>query len=204
MASNLSDYEKLRAQNIQKNNARLRSLGLISAAEERVSNNTALGISNAPDEKEKSDSEDSECSDEEEDYEDISTGTSTDKKKRKRGKVSVNGPPRQGMRKSLRLRGISCTLKHAKGDNKPKDKESIQKERMERVRECRETRLRAAKAVAELGAEAAAKENPTATYEHCLMRVKTMTSKALINRVRFYMLATFDRVSKKIFLSRCL
>jgi hypothetical protein len=203
MASNLSDYEKLRAQNIQKNNARLRFLGLISAVEERVSNNTALGISNAPDEKEKSDSEDS---DEEEDYEDVSTGTSTGKKKRKRGKESVNGPPRQGMRKSLRLRGISCNLKHAKGDNKLKDKESIQKERMERVKECRETRLRAAKAVAEVGAEAAAKENPTATYEHCLMRVKTMTSKALVSRVRFICSQRLNEslFRLKTFLPRCL
>ena len=36
----------------------------------------------------------------------------------------------------------------------------------------------------EAGAEQAAKENPTATYEHCLMRVRTMSDKGLRNRVK--------------------
>jgi hypothetical protein len=36
----------------------------------------------------------------------------------------------------------------------------------------------------EAGAEKAAKENPTATYEHCLMRVRTMSQKGLCNRVK--------------------
>ena len=181
MSSNLSDYEKLRAENIRKNNARLRSLGLISALEERVSNNDALGISNPPEEKETIDNK---KGDDDDEYEDVSISGSTGKKKRKRGKVTVS-EPREGTRKSLRLQGINISgnLKDIQGDDKSKDVKAIQRERMERVRECRETRLRAAKAVAEAGSEAAAKENPTATYEHCLMRVKTMKTKALVTRV---------------------
>ena len=56
---------------------------------------------------------------------------------------------------------------------------------LENFKECRETRLRAANAIADIyGADAAAKKNPTATYDHCLMRVRTMTDKALANRVK--------------------
>jgi hypothetical protein len=67
-------------------------------------------------------------------------------------------------------------------------------EREDRVRECRRVRLLAAKAIADddAGAEKAAKENPTATYEHCLMRVKSMTEKALANRVK-----TIERAAGK-------
>jgi hypothetical protein len=41
--SNKSDYEQLRARNIERNNARLRALGLISAKEEEQSNAFAWG-----------------------------------------------------------------------------------------------------------------------------------------------------------------
>jgi len=52
------------------------------------------------------------------------------------------------------------------------------------VEECRGTRQRAAVEVARAGAVRAGRENPTATYEHCLMRVRSMTEKGLGNRVR--------------------
>ena len=39
----LSEYEQSRARNIERNNARLRSLGLITVAEERRSNDLAWG-----------------------------------------------------------------------------------------------------------------------------------------------------------------
>jgi hypothetical protein len=68
-------------------------------------------------------------------------------------------------------------------EEKSYNAEDIARERIERVKECRETRLRAAKALALEGAEKAAEENPTATYEHCLMRVKTMSEKRLATRV---------------------
>jgi RNA-binding protein YhbY len=38
--------------------------------------------------------------------------------------------------------------------------------------------------VSEQGAAQAARENPTASYEHCLMRVRTMTEKGLSNRAK--------------------
>jgi len=66
----------------------------------------------------------------------------------------------------------------------PSTKEEIEKEREERVVECREARLRAATEVAEAGADKAAMENPTASYKHCLMRVRSMSEKALANRVK--------------------
>ncbi len=153
------DYEQLRARIIERNNARLRALGLISALEEERSNAAAWGRELPPvmeaHEKEGSDGEWEE---------------SPRSKKRKR-KISIEEPSR----KSLRLQG-----------EKPEIVLHVDtpKERHERVRECREVRLQAARAVAAAGAEKAAKENPTATYEHCLMRVGTMTDKALANRVK--------------------
>ena len=50
--------------------------------------------------------------------------------------------------------------------------------------ETREARLRAAKEVAKAGADKAAMENSTASYAHCLMRVKSMSEKALGTRVK--------------------
>ena len=149
----LSEYEQTRARNIERNNARLRSLGLISAQEQRQSNNSALGpfVSEA----------------------------STKKRKKDAARTD-------GSRKSLRLQGIDANVSviGKPMNESPESKvERITKEREERVQECRETRLRAAKAVAEAGAEMAAQENPTATYEHCLMRVQTMSEKGLANRV---------------------
>jgi len=146
----LCEYEKIRAQNIKRNNAKLRSLGLISALEEKTSNANASGT--------------------------VPVGN-----KRKRC-YSAKVPPTEGSRKSLRLQGVGADLKPIQYS--PRDDDEILKVRAARVKECRETRLLTAKTVAVAGAEAAAKENPTATYEHCLMRVKTMKDKGLANRVR--------------------
>jgi hypothetical protein len=164
----LSAYEKLRINNIKRNNAKLRELGLISAFEEKQSNAIAEGVHVAGEGKENT-----------------KTGTNENenektpkKKKRKRN----DGPVEGGSRKSLRLQGIGVDLKPV--EEKRYNAEDIAKERIERVKECRETRLRAAKALALEGAEKAAEENPTATYEHCLMRVKTMSEKRLATRVK--------------------
>ena len=150
----MSLYEKRRLENIKKNNAKLRALGLISILEEMKSNSAAAGFH----------IEESEP-------------------KRKRKKLSVKTEPREGSRKSLRLQGIPSE-EAGPIRSESIDRESVLKERQERVKECREARLRAAKAVAESGAEAAAKNNPTATYGHCLMRVKSMSEKGLANRVK--------------------
>ena len=188
----LSDYEKRRLENIKRNNARLRSLGLISALEEKRSNAIAEGIELY----ERSDSEDEDNSDDEE-WNNETHGKG-EKKHKKKKRVSSKKEPVEGGRKSLRLQGIGVDLqvlpekptdresimKEREERVTESDRESIMKEREERVTECREVRLRAAKAVAECGAEAAAQENPTATYEHCLMRVQSMTHKGLANRVK--------------------
>mmetsp|Transcript_29275 Transcript_29275/g.59025 ORF Transcript_29275/g.59025 Transcript_29275/m.59025 type:complete len:223 (+) Transcript_29275:256-924(+) len=149
----LSVYEKARAINIEKNNARLRALGLISANEERKSNASAWGL------EEKS---------------------SNIKRK------PSSRPPSEGCRKSRRLLKLSSEISEnvVTGGNEEERQEGIEKEREAIVKECREARQRAAMEVAKLGVESAARENPTATYEHCLMRIRSMTKKGLINRVR--------------------
>jgi len=149
----LSDYERARAINIEKNNARLRALGLISANEERKSNASAWGL------EEKS---------------------SNIKRK------PSSRPPSEGCRKSRRLLKLSSEISEnvVTGGNEEERQEGIEKEREVIVKECREARQRAAMEVAKLGVESAARENPTATYEHCLMRIRSMTKKGLINRVR--------------------
>mmetsp|Transcript_29496 Transcript_29496/g.56051 ORF Transcript_29496/g.56051 Transcript_29496/m.56051 type:complete len:223 (-) Transcript_29496:2229-2897(-) len=149
----LSDYERARAINIEKNNARLRALGLISANEERKSNASAWGL------EEKS---------------------SNIKRK------PSSRPPSEGCRKSRRLLKLPSEISEnvVTGGNEEERQEGIEKEREAIVKECREARQRAAMEVARLGVESAARENPTATYEHCLMRIRSMTKKGLINRVR--------------------
>lgn len=158
-----SEYEQRRARNIVRNNARLRSLGLITRREEERSNALALGkpVNDRPvGRKEESNGE----------------WTHSHKKKKRKSNIV------EASRKSLRLQGITPELEIL--GPRPCLRLDTPEEREERVRECRKVRLRAAKAVAEAGADKAAKENPTATYEHCLMRVKSMSDKALANRVK--------------------
>ena len=177
----LNDYQKLRAKNIERNNARLRSLGLISALEEKQSNASAWGRSLPLLVASENESDDDD--DEEEDWVgDDDKASKSKPKNRKR----IKSDRQQGSRKSLRLQGIGADGNSLVADLPIRDQESIRKEREQRVKECREARLRAAKAVAEAGAEVVGKENPTATYGHCLMRVKTMTEKGLANRVSAY------------------
>ena len=152
-------YEQFRIDNIIRNNAKLRELGLISEAEEKKSNLLAQGIEDK-DEKEKKNSQ-----------------PNADKKRKRQ-----NIPTREGSRKSRRLQKLDVDIQSLPLPDKDNN-EDIEIERIERVKECREARLRAAKAVADAGAEIASKENPTASYEHCLMRVKTMTPKKLETRV---------------------
>lgn len=144
--------------------------------EEKRSNAQAEGIvlqeSNSS-----SDESDSESDGEWEDSEKNKKGKKSKKRKRN-DKI-----PREGSRKSKRIQGIGVDDQPLPAELKSKD--DLLRERVERVRECREVRLRAAAALAQNeGAEKAAKENPTATYEHCLMRIRSMTEKGLLNRVK--------------------
>jgi len=178
----LSGYDKVRALNIERNNARLRVLGLISAAEERRSNDAAWGRvicsgrgAAFVDNRDDGDGVDEEWGD---------PRRPSGAKKRKKGE---RGAPRQmeGSRKSLRLKGIRVDgTELPSKESREERAERLRTEREEMIQECREVRLRAARAVAEAGAEKAARENPTATYEHCLMRVRTMNERGLANRVK--------------------
>jgi len=178
----LSDYEVLRATNIARNNARLRALGLISAAEERASN--GLASSSFPSILSTSRTK---------------TATSGVKRKHptKQTKTGGNQDPdaidqtQPTSRKSLRLQGIRPKLDNpfqpptdVSSEEGIPGENQIEEERAARVQECREIRLRRALEVSHEGADKAAAENPTASYEHCLMRVRTMTEKGLANRVK--------------------
>eukprot|EP00546_Thalassionema_frauenfeldii_P008737 CAMPEP_0178926840 /NCGR_PEP_ID=MMETSP0786-20121207/18786_1 /TAXON_ID=186022 /ORGANISM="Thalassionema frauenfeldii, Strain CCMP 1798" /LENGTH=240 /DNA_ID=CAMNT_0020602067 /DNA_START=29 /DNA_END=751 /DNA_ORIENTATION=+ len=175
----LNDYETKRAENIERNNARLRALGLISALEEKRSNALAWGRQLNTDDTDKEDEEDSDA-----EYKDDNVG------KRKQRSKQIMEPSR----KSRRLQGEEPETSNPSGTEQPSTTRPSRhegitafesaEERQARVEECRQARQRAALEVANAGAAAAAKNNPTATYDHCLMRVKTMTPKALENRVK--------------------
>lgn len=172
----LSEYESARARNIERNNARLRSLGLISIREEKTSNDIAWGRDVV--EEANHDSSDEESSSDEE-YSEGNQQSSTKRKRKK--KVQPKVQPREA-RKSRRLMNIPSE-EHTSEDPTEK-RQRIRQERLAMVEECREARQRAALEVAKAGAKVAGTENPTATYEHCLMRVRSMTEKGLMNRVR--------------------
>lgn len=174
----LSDYEQGRARNIERNNARLRQLGLIGREEERMSNDVAWGRCRQPHDEvlvRKRDDEDGE-------YNIDDDGLKKGKKRPRKPKVA--SPPREGSRKSRRLANQPA-LGEEGIDNWRNDKTLTTKERRAAlVAECREARQRAANEVAMAGFQLAAKQNPTASYEHCLMRVRSMSEKALATRVR--------------------
>jgi hypothetical protein len=181
-APTLSEYEQARAKNIERNNARLRSLGLISTLEERLSNDTAWGRHSHGKENDGCDS-----SSDDEYVDGDSTAISKKNKKRSRSKFT----PEEGSRKSRRL--INLSSQYDPGDTfgdgdetsaeyAAEKKHRSQMEREALVAECREARLRVANELANAGV-AEAKGNPTASYEHCWMRVRSMTEKSLANRV---------------------
>lgn len=166
-AAELGDYERTRARNIERNNARLLALGLISELEEKRSNAQAWGME---------------------------VLSQPSKKKRKMGNEE-RIQPKIPSRKSARLRGIEPVILGERNLASDENKEVREEdpnafepesaaERLARVEECRKARQRAALEVAKAGVESSGKENPTATYDHCLMRVKTMTPKRLANRVK--------------------
>jgi hypothetical protein len=186
----LSAYEQCRIDNIKRNNARLRALGLISAFEERRSNAISCGINEKATSDDDNDDNDDKGSDGDGEWneEEGQDNGNDNKRKRKRKPRPKNEPPREGSRKSRRLKGENTGRLSSPDDIELSNKDPVilEQEREERVMECREARLRAANAIAACGrgAEEAARKNPTATYEHCLMRVKTMTEKGLLNRVK--------------------
>ena len=150
----LSEYEQLRYDKIVVNNAKLVALGLLSKNEERISNLKASGATVTP-----------------------TTPSAT-----KKNKPSSKPLPQEG-KKSLRLQGLDpngelALLTSLSG-------EEIHVERAARIIECREARLRAANALAKSGINLTIMEKQctTATHEHCMMRIRTMSEKALNTRI---------------------
>jgi len=176
-----SEYEITRARNIERNNAKLRSLGLISEAEERVSNAAAWG---------KSSSSSSTAAPEKNNQTDTTSSPSRKRKRTKKGhQEKAQGQSSIPSRKSLRVKGLApdgstSSSTQQSSMARAQTKLSLEQERQQRQDECRQARQRAAVQHASLGAARAARENPTATYEHCLMRVRTMTDQQLRNRVK--------------------
>lgn len=184
-----SEYEKERINRIIRNNAKLKSLGLISALEEERSNRAARG----------------------EELPSSTAGSNTKIKKPKDGKKRKK-EVKVATRKSRRLQGLDTEVKGiiaevdkvelSKEDfirmrNEEDDyegltqehilkQEALTRERIHRVRECARMRQKAVTALAEAcgSFDAAAKKNPTATYDHALMRIQSMTHKGLANRIR--------------------
>jgi hypothetical protein len=183
----LSEYEQARARNIERNNARLRSLGLIGHIEERRSNDMAWGRQHCGSgENFASDDGDSSSDEEYVDGDNISKT----KKKKKRSRSALS--PKEGSRKSRRLMNLSTQYdsddifgdgRETSTESATERKDRLQMEREKLVAECREARLRVANELAMAGVMDAAAGNPTASYEHCMMRVRSMTEKGLANRV---------------------
>lgn len=172
MEPKLSEYETARARNIERNNARLRALGLISKLEEERSNSAAWCLPLPTNEVSKS-------------GEKTRIVTSRRKRNRSRAVEKSSSPPR----KSRRLRGIhpddnTMFMQQLSPEISTTENSEKEQDSKKRRDECRAARQRAALEYAALGAENAAKENPTATYDHCLMRVRTMSDKQLLNRCK--------------------
>ena len=166
----LSQYEIQRARNVERHNERLRQLGLISAVEAERSNAAAWKkpyvSSTAADSV-------------------IKPEPAKESRKRKsaaKKRGAGDEPQSTRGRKSLRLQGLQPDgAKEVVDENDAVHKETLRERRAVLSREARQ---QAALKTSELGFDKAAQENRTATYEHCLMRVRTMSEKALANRIR--------------------
>lgn len=173
----LSEYEIQRAQNITRNNQRLRELGLITALEEERSNAAAWGKTSTT--KTTFENEDND----EHQHKPKKPSTTIKRKRPDKSDEEVQNITNRS-RKSARLQGLGPEGNHVPIFTVKEKEEQREKERLAMIEECREARQRAALRVMEAGAEKAAKENPTATYEHCLMRVRTMTEAGLRKRIK--------------------
>ena len=194
----LSDYEQLRARNIERNNQRLRELGLISILEEQQSNDSAWGRHGSGGSANKDD----------DDGLDLAATTTkirkNNNKKKKRTLQESTNESAIASRKSARLQGLDPELGGINEDGDSSDNgsgssttndgnnRSVDQLRKDRVEECRSVRN---KRLMLYGGtdneeedtktfEKAKQENPTASYGHCLMRVRTMSEKQLQNRIK--------------------
>ena len=163
-----ADYEQLRQDNIRRNNEMLRSLGLLTSS-------NSLGVLADLQRREAASG---------------AGGGAAKQAKKKKKKAAAKRPrpqdaPDGTARRSRRLRGEKAELQGAEVDEWL-EQETYRAEAPieERIEASREAKLRAANEVAKAGADAAAMENPTASYEHTLMRVRSMSEKRLATRVK--------------------
>jgi hypothetical protein len=187
--SALSDYEVRIAQNIERNNTRLRELGLISKQEESWSNLMAwkknVPAGKAP--AHQSLLKRRHAKDDEEYHDDKDDGSESDDfvpKRTKHVKAEAIGSP-VSRRQSRRLAGNDPEIADISRPS-PQRTKTVHVKHEDDYDELRVARLQRAIDVS-LEPEAmenAAKRNKTATYQHCLMRIRTMPLHLLPRRIQ--------------------
>jgi hypothetical protein len=156
----LSDYERIRMQKIVRNNAKLRSLGLITQREEEQSNAKAKSWKNSNGHSESKSSLIRKSSNSKKIFDDT------------KNRIVLRSSAR-GARSSLRLQGLPALIDND-GDGKAKH-------------QCSETgpmySNRGVTKSAPLTSQSMT-SNRTATYQHCAMRIRTMSHAQLQQRIR--------------------
>jgi hypothetical protein len=171
-AASLSEYQIARARKIERNNAKLEALGLISSAEATVSNAVAWG--QAIRETKGALAKDAVKHE----------GGNIKSKKRERAKDdpkdATEDSERLPRRSSQRLRGIKPQYESGDVSTLPTQNRQRHIWTLSEVDDVG----RSEGTDAETRPSSSSRENPTATYAHCLHRVRTMTEKQLQNRIR--------------------
>lgn len=177
--SRMSEYQIMRARNIERNNAKLREIGLMSEEEEKRSNAIAWGRLISDDK----DTNSSIC-------QSGQTQVANNKKKKKR----VSSSAETDSQEQPRTRRSSSRLKKLEKQEQENSQASTTTTTTTSTTNFEEfdkkqkelTLQKAAKIISDTPDEMieAANKNRTATYEHCLMRVRTMTPKALLKRIQ--------------------
>lgn len=218
---NSDNYQTLRARKIERNNAKLKSLGLITESAERASNAAAwgkplvaaapsAGISNKKKKRitttaahEKDGDSDYFCEGHDDDDDDDETSPNSRSNKRARKEANTSAASLLPRRTSSRLKGIepdrATSIIATTPRELPMSPEDSDGDRVITVQE--EQQLEQA-----LQRRVAHTKNPTtATYEHCLMRVRTMSVPQLRNRIRTVERAAGQHcVIKMAIMARCL
>ncbi|GAX17193.1 hypothetical protein FisN_10Lh042 [Fistulifera solaris] len=158
-----SEYEIARAQNIERNNARLRALGLITEDEERQSNAAGWGKQSKPLEQVNH-----------------SQSASTSNEKQTKKRPSPSAVPES--RKSRRLLGLPTEQLTSNATNA--ELQNLPVIPLEQRHQARQEAALRYYHSSDDAAQKAAAENPTATYEHCWMRIQSMTHAGLAKRIK--------------------
>jgi hypothetical protein len=207
----LTEYERQRAQKIERNNERLRELGLISVQEEYESN--CLAWKKQCPARSLSSKRTNDCVDETDDYqpnqdethyihsrhvnEETPTLLNDQKKTVNQSIVHASDASSQPSRKSRRLAGMdveaaaSCDSLNIRSADKTFSRCNVTADSDIAIRKGR-LEIAIDAALQPDAMQRAARVNRTATYQHALMRVRTMKAEALHNRIR-----TIERAAGK-------